>query len=192
MQANKRAGLFLSLPPEMTAMITEGIKAKQFTGKLSLQFSLGGDAESLALVDDIVAVPASTIAKASRQELKAIVNSNEKLLLIVTGKVFIEELEAARQRLQKISKEAYLGHLIIPEDLRPPDLPPLYPYGLTPRQTQVLHHMASFLSYEEIARQMYVSVNTVKTHVFALFKKLEVNSRQEAVARGRALNILPE
>ena len=43
---------------------------------------------------------------------------------------------------------------------------------------------------EEIARDFYVSVNTVKAHLKALYRKLSVGSRREAVRRGRELRLI--
>ncbi|RPI07160.1 MAG: DNA-binding response regulator, partial [Actinobacteria bacterium] len=42
----------------------------------------------------------------------------------------------------------------------------------------------------EIANTMYLSVNTVRTHVKAIYRKLDVSSRADAVARGRDLSLL--
>ena len=41
------------------------------------------------------------------------------------------------------------------------------------------------MTMAEIASELYVSTNTVKTHVAAIYRKLEANNRREAIARGR-------
>jgi LuxR family maltose regulon positive regulatory protein len=46
------------------------------------------------------------------------------------------------------------------------------------------------LSAREIARELSVSLNTVRTHMRHLFAKLGVHRRSEAVARARALGLL--
>jgi LuxR family transcriptional regulator, maltose regulon positive regulatory protein len=61
---------------------------------------------------------------------------------------------------------------------------------LTDRELTVLEHLPTMLSNAEIASEMYVSVNTVKAHLKTLYRKLDVSSRREAVARGRVLNLL--
>jgi LuxR family transcriptional regulator, maltose regulon positive regulatory protein len=61
---------------------------------------------------------------------------------------------------------------------------------LTDRERTVLEHLPTMLSNAEIASEMYVSVNTVKAHLKTLYRKLDVSSRREAVARGRVLNLL--
>jgi LuxR family maltose regulon positive regulatory protein len=58
---------------------------------------------------------------------------------------------------------------------------------LTAREIEVLHHLPSALSLREVAREMCMSPNTMKTHTRHLYRKLHVGSRSEAVARGRAL-----
>jgi LuxR family transcriptional regulator, maltose regulon positive regulatory protein len=61
---------------------------------------------------------------------------------------------------------------------------------LSDRELTVLRHLSSRLDSTEIAAGLYVSVNTVRTHVKAIYRKLGVNSRIDAVSRGRALALL--
>ena len=61
---------------------------------------------------------------------------------------------------------------------------------LTEREQDVLRLMAVGQSNPEIARALYVEVNTVKTHVKHLYGKLGVHSRMHAVSRARALALL--
>lgn len=60
---------------------------------------------------------------------------------------------------------------------------------LTAREGQVLDLLAQMYSTEEIAAALYVSSNTVKTHLKGIFGKLCVNRRVEAVRRGRQLGL---
>jgi ATP/maltotriose-dependent transcriptional regulator MalT len=60
---------------------------------------------------------------------------------------------------------------------------------LTEREGQVLDLLAQMYSTEEIAAALYVSSNTVKTHLKGIFGKLCVNRRVEAVRRGRQLGL---
>lgn len=75
---------------------------------------------------------------------------------------------------------------------RPPAAEPT-PLGspLTDRELAVLTALATMQSNAEIADDLFVSVNTVKAHLKALFRKLDVGSRRAAVHRGRELGILP-
>lgn len=63
--------------------------------------------------------------------------------------------------------------------------------GLSERELEVLNELAAGHSNKEIARQLGVSPNTVKTHVARLFEKLEAKRRTEAIRRARELGIVP-
>ncbi|MER5435364.1 LuxR C-terminal-related transcriptional regulator [Streptomyces sp. NPDC002588] len=58
---------------------------------------------------------------------------------------------------------------------------------LSGRERDVLSRLALMMSTEEIAADLYVSVNTVKTHLKSAYRKLGVNRRQDAVRRAREL-----
>ena len=62
---------------------------------------------------------------------------------------------------------------------------------LSERELAVLRMLSTRLSLREIGNELYVSLNTVKTHTRNIYAKLRVGSRQEAVARARQLNLLP-
>jgi LuxR family maltose regulon positive regulatory protein len=61
---------------------------------------------------------------------------------------------------------------------------------LSERERAVLRLMATILPNSEIAGELFVSVNTVKTHVRSIYRKLDVGSRREAVARARDVGLL--
>jgi LuxR family transcriptional regulator, maltose regulon positive regulatory protein len=69
-------------------------------------------------------------------------------------------------------------------DLGSPLLEPL-----TVREVTVLRYLSSHLTNVEIASLLYVSVNTLKSHIKAIYRKLEVESRPDAVKTGRALHL---
>ncbi len=62
--------------------------------------------------------------------------------------------------------------------------------ALTEREVTVLRYLQSMLSNEEIAAKLFVSVNTVKTHIRHIYRKLDVNQRRDAVRRGREARLL--
>jgi LuxR family maltose regulon positive regulatory protein len=62
---------------------------------------------------------------------------------------------------------------------------------LTERERAVLRLLPTRLSNQEIGRELYVSASTVRSQVQAIYRKLEVTSRAEAVARARHLRLLP-
>lgn len=61
---------------------------------------------------------------------------------------------------------------------------------LTSRELEVLGHLADLLSTDEIAQAMFVSKNTVRTHIRHILRKLGVQRRNLAVRRARALGLL--
>ncbi len=61
---------------------------------------------------------------------------------------------------------------------------------LTSREVEILQLMAQGYSNRIIAEKLYVSVNTIKTHVSNLFGKLDAANRVEALARAREANVL--
>lgn len=61
---------------------------------------------------------------------------------------------------------------------------------LTEREMEVLVHLPTLMSNAEIASGLYLSVNTVKTHLKAVYRKLGVEGRRQAVVRGRELELI--
>ncbi|MGW2514227.1 LuxR C-terminal-related transcriptional regulator [Streptomyces scopuliridis] len=61
---------------------------------------------------------------------------------------------------------------------------------LSPREREVLAHLEQMMSTDEIAAALHLSVNTVKTHLRGIYRKLCVSRRREAVERGRELRLL--
>jgi len=63
--------------------------------------------------------------------------------------------------------------------------------GITARELEILTLVARGLSNREIATQIFVSENTVKTHCARAFSKLGAARRTQAVQRGKELGLLP-
>jgi LuxR family maltose regulon positive regulatory protein len=88
---------------------------------------------------------------------------------------------------------AFAGDLLAaleeePASERPGGRPLLEP--LSDRELVVLRFLPTMMSNAEIAAEMFVSVNTVKTHLKHVYRKLDVSDRREAVRRGRDLRLL--
>lgn len=62
--------------------------------------------------------------------------------------------------------------------------------AITPRELEVLRTLTSLSTAEELAAEQVVSVNTIRTHMRALYRKLGVRTRRDAVRRGRELGLL--
>lgn len=63
--------------------------------------------------------------------------------------------------------------------------------GISARELAVLREIAAGYSNKEIARNLNVSPNTVKTHVARLFEKLEAKRRTDAMNKARELGLVP-
>ena len=61
---------------------------------------------------------------------------------------------------------------------------------LSPRELDVLRLLATDLSQREIGAALYVSINTVKSHVRAILRKLDAGTRAEAVEHARRRGLL--
>ena len=61
---------------------------------------------------------------------------------------------------------------------------------LTDSERAVLRFLPSHMTNEEISEALFLSVNTVKTHLRSAYRKLGVRSRRDAIAHGRRLGLL--
>lgn len=94
---------------------------------------------------------------------------------------YIGKLLAAYRSFEPASQSIEKREKGIPEVIEP----------LSAREVEVLELIADGLSNKEIASQLHVSLSTVKGHNRNIFGKLLVNNRTQAVAKGRALGIIP-
>jgi NarL family two-component system response regulator LiaR len=62
--------------------------------------------------------------------------------------------------------------------------------GISKREWEVLSLMSQGLSNQEIANQLYLSLNTVKTHGSNLFLKLDVKRRTQAIEKGKRMGLI--
>jgi LuxR family maltose regulon positive regulatory protein len=72
----------------------------------------------------------------------------------------------------------------------PPDEPQPLIQDLSEREREVLVHLSEMLSTTEIAATMFISVNTVRTHIRSILRKLASTRRNQAVRRARDLHII--
>jgi LuxR family transcriptional regulator, maltose regulon positive regulatory protein len=72
----------------------------------------------------------------------------------------------------------------------PDQAPILVVEPLTEREREVLRHASRLLSRAEAAKEMHISVNTVKTHLTHIYRKLATTRRSEAVRRARQLDLI--
>jgi len=104
------------------------------------------------------------------------------------------ELRARAQRqLAACPDPGFLRGWARAEDTADPGSPPAASDGfdeLSERELAVLRLLSSRLSLREIGNELYVSLNTIKTHTRNVYAKLRVSSRQHAVIRARELGLL--
>ena len=63
--------------------------------------------------------------------------------------------------------------------------------GMSKRELEVLQLMAEGLSNQEIAKKLFVSLNTIKTHSSKIFEKMDVQRRTQAVEKAKRLGLIP-
>jgi DNA-binding CsgD family transcriptional regulator len=74
----------------------------------------------------------------------------------------------------------------------PPDPPPSRISGLTPRETQVLRCIAVGIGRAEIARHLFMSPHTARTHIQRILAKLDVHSALAAMACAHRAGLAPQ
>ncbi|HXA53547.1 MAG TPA: LuxR C-terminal-related transcriptional regulator [Solirubrobacteraceae bacterium] len=62
---------------------------------------------------------------------------------------------------------------------------------LTEREQRILRYLPTMLTNAEIGAEVFVSLNTVKTHLRSIYRKLGANGRADAVEKARRLGLLP-
>jgi LuxR family transcriptional regulator, maltose regulon positive regulatory protein len=85
-----------------------------------------------------------------------------------------------REQLADLVQQLSTGHSSLPYG----------PSSLTTAELRVLHFLPTNLTLTEIAQRLYVSRNTAKTHAAAVYRKLGVSSRGEAVELARSVGLL--
>lgn len=63
--------------------------------------------------------------------------------------------------------------------------------GLTPRELEILEKLPSGDSVAQLAKQLFVTESTIKTHLFSIYKKLNVENRVQAINKARKYGLLP-
>ncbi len=105
--------------------------------------------------------------------------------------------ETSRETIRETVRET----VVVREVLVPAEGSALQPFapntgnqqtlGITARELEILNLVARGFSNREIATQLFVSENTVKTHCARAFDKLGAARRTQAVLRGKELGLLP-
>jgi LuxR family maltose regulon positive regulatory protein len=105
-----------------------------------------------------------------------------RLLEQKSAKKFIEKLLAA------FSEEKQRASVQSPDGVT--HKTPLLEDPLTVREQEILNQLSQGKTNKEIAENLFISIDTVKTHLKKIFQKLDVNSRLQAVTQANALGIV--
>ncbi|MDL9979534.1 helix-turn-helix transcriptional regulator [Microbacterium sp. ASV49] len=109
---------------------------------------------------------------------------------VATARTLMQEVDDILRRRPRLGTlvdeaEGLRSHLSALEDAGPGGAS-----TLTTAELRVLPLLATHMSYSEIASELFLSKNTIKSQTYSLFRKLDVSSRSEAVARSRQLALL--
>ncbi|HEY6276396.1 MAG TPA: LuxR C-terminal-related transcriptional regulator [Streptosporangiaceae bacterium] len=104
------------------------------------------------------------------------------------GPVLRRDPELARSHQHLLAAVLPPGQIPAQPAPYPDQMPVTEP--LTEREREVLRHVSGMLNTAEVASEMYISVNTVKTHLKSIYRKLAAAHRGEAVRRARQLELI--
>jgi two-component system NarL family response regulator len=85
------------------------------------------------------------------------------------------------EELLSCIRDVHAGNSCVKPDLMSKALGSLHKAALTPRELQVLERMSVGLGNKQIASDLDISIDTIKSHVNSIFQKLKVGTRTEAV-----------
>ena len=100
--------------------------------------------------------------------------------LFAPAPVFCKACDDGQLQVRLIHSDELGRMLVMSETKMAQSAQPLESLGLTPRQAEILLHVAHGCGNEEIARHLHISVRTVHKHLESVFKILKVNSRTAA------------
>jgi LuxR family maltose regulon positive regulatory protein len=99
---------------------------------------------------------------------------------------FLSQLTDTHPQYNQTLLSAYRLNTLSPQTAASLTFPDL----LTEREQEVLQCIATGLSYIAIVEKLFISKNTVRTHLKNLYSKLNVNSRTQAIARAHELKLV--
>ncbi len=97
-------------------------------------------------------------------------------------------IKLTKPKVETVVVEKYL--YTDPNILFTPNEKMLEDLGMSRRELEVLQLMAEGLSNQEIAKQLFVSLNTIKTHSSNIFGKMDVQRRTQAIEKAKRLGLI--
>jgi LuxR family maltose regulon positive regulatory protein len=143
----------------------------------SLLAALLSDAENLPHDVQMYLGDALNLAE-RRSQVEVFVNVGPAIVRLLSGFTG-DEYQGVRQTIVRRSKELFSTPL--QGGLADP---------LTDREVEILSLLPSRLTNSELAKHCYVSVNTIKTHMIHIYRKLGVANRSDAIAHAKDLGLL--
>ena len=114
-------------------------------------------------------------------------------------RVFLDEGDSAIRLIEQIHEQGFFSPLtqkiltMLPnfqvESTRPENFPKMIE-PLSEREIEILHLLVSRLSVPEIAKNIHISVSTLRTHIRNIYRKLDTHSRHETVSKAQELGII--
>jgi len=114
-------------------------------------------------------------------------------------RIFVDECDSLQALLEELKSRSADEALIVYANrllesmscgLVKPETREAHEALLSERELEVLHYLARGLTYEEIGRQLFLSLNTIQFHVKNIYSKLLVNKRVQAVEKAREMNLI--
>jgi len=130
---------------------------------------------------------------ALRRALEMALPSQAMRLFLNEGETIIQLLRTGRSEWESPELLDFVDRLVhkaSPVPSKEAKLDHNGPEALSARELEVLQLLLTPLTAEELARQLVISVNTVRSHMKSIYAKLGVHSRHQAVERARSLNLL--
>lgn len=112
---------------------------------------------------------------------------------LIEGEEFLHLLNIARSKLDSPELNVFIDQLLqkieSPTSIEPQPTQNLTE-PLSPRELEILHLLPTRLTASQLAEELFISVNTVRSHLKSIYTKLGVHSRHEAIIRANDLNLL--
>jgi LuxR family maltose regulon positive regulatory protein len=187
---------------EYLTLVRVQIVQKEFEGALRIIGKLGSAAERTGRMGSLVEILAlKALVYQAMDDIPQALNALERALNIGRPeeylRVFIDEgplmVELLRHAGSKGIESHYVATILaatkqeaaLPTDEQQPLIDPL-----SNRELEILELLADGCSNQDVAEQLIIAVGTVKAHTVSIYRKLNVNSRMQAVARARDLRLL--
>jgi LuxR family maltose regulon positive regulatory protein len=163
---------------------------------------LDGTANQITLHDQISALVIVSVAHRRLGETEQAAAHLTRALTLAEPhgacRVFLDGGPAARSALTVLIRPGSQGSALAARVLQRFDTCPARPDGqpattsvpLTTSELAVLRFLPSHMTNQEIAEALFLSINTVKTHLRSVYRKLGVSTRRQAISRSGRLGLL--